>query len=349
MDRNELLEIIQVGIRAASAYNGQPWKFRLRGDELDVYLIRTKNFFLKLEGISFMEAGTLLENISEGAQSKGYRTDVKSQACVFGLDEPFMTLKFVKHDIPPRPIGHVLGRNTNRKIYETTPPAKDFVDRFQKMATDGNVRIAISTGKEQKKLAKLLARLERIRLSNFYLVWEMVRFIRMDEKDSEKNGDLLDIRTLELNTTNRFFLMLFSRVRKLFYFFKLLGYSRIRAKDHRRHLENSGALLTFLIKDRSHLGFVQLGRLIQRVMNFLQAEGWHSMPVLSGLYLIDVLQENAEVFSLKEMETIRYCQGRLNGMFSAAGEKPAFMIRTGLGEAPSMRSFRRNIDRFLLP
>lgn len=41
----EIKKILEVGVKAISPYNSQPWRFKIRENIVEIYIIRTKNFF----------------------------------------------------------------------------------------------------------------------------------------------------------------------------------------------------------------------------------------------------------------------------------------------------------------
>ena len=72
------------------------------------------------------------------------------------------------------------------------------------------------------------------------------------------------------------------------------------AAHHRRNLEASAGVVVYSIDNKDEAAFVRLGMVVQRTLNRLARVGVQSMPVLSGLYLLDVRGSNPEIFSRRE-------------------------------------------------
>ncbi len=59
-------------------------------------------------------------------------------------------------------------------------------------------------------------------------------------------------------------------------------------------------MVTFSINNRSYESLVKTGTTIQYLMNSLAKEKITSMPVLSGIFLFEVLAENPEIFNARK-------------------------------------------------
>lgn len=357
VSRETLLEIIKVGIKAISAYNAQPWRFALREDGIDVYVLRKKNYFLKLEGITYIEVGCVIENLVEGAAHFGFKTSVEILGAMCGLDTPIARLTFTPIQ-ESRDIRYVLERCTNRAQYENTPIPVKVQKELAALSDDPNIHIAFSSGEQKDRLAKILGRLEFIRFSNYYLMREAMRYVRIPPEENEKYRDFLDLRTLHVHYSKwelrlrewGFKLMVcFPNFPRWYYnALKAIGYYALGAQHHMRLLHQNGALITFVLKKRDYKNFIDLGRVVQRILNELARHELAAVPILSGIYLFDVLQKNQEVFSRWQTARIRKAEKDINRLFDLEDQKIVFIIRTGFAAPPEHRSLRRDVSAFIL-
>lgn len=345
---SELLQILRIGTTAISPYNTQPWRFRITDTRIDVYIIRTKNFFLKLQGVSHMTLGCLLENLALGARSLGQRATIRLFDGPLGLDEPCASVELEDDPAAARvSVDHVVARSTNRKLYRRDPLPAEVRERIVAAAANGNVTVHCSEGHDVSRLARILADLESVRLSNYKMTREALEFIRRCEAEMRAKPEGLDVRTLELGEPIVSMLGSIQRPggHRLL---KLLGMVRAATRRHHQQLVHSAAILTYAISDRQPQSFVALGRIIQHTLNTLAESGLESMSVLSGLYLLDVLRSNPEIFSRRETQRLVRARRALEQLFATPEEHIAFVVRTGFAAPPSFRQLRRPVEELLL-
>jgi len=154
----DLIDVLQVGTQAMSAYNVQPWRFRVDGDQVFIHILRHKNFFLKLQGVYPMMAGHLLANMMEGARSKGYQVEYEIISEALNVDEPCIRMK-LKKGFGRADITHVLERCTNRSFYSSQKIDKDIQREIIALGDDPNVRIDFVEDQAKENLAQILSHL----------------------------------------------------------------------------------------------------------------------------------------------------------------------------------------------
>jgi hypothetical protein len=272
MEYTELLEILEIGTRAVSTCNNQPWRFRFHNQILNIFILRTKNFFLKLEGNTWIELGTLLENISVAAASKGYQIEYQLfEHC--GLDEPAATVRFIPKQFPPVDLEPLLRRCTNRDPYSQQLLSKSVNEGILKACDVPDIKVHILKESKLAQCTRILNDLENIRLGNLLLIQETLPYVRVDEQDIETCRDLLDVRTLNLNPNTISLIKLAKKYPQLHNFiFLCFVYLGILPKNSlKKTLLQSGALIAFSISCRDQENYVNLGRTAQRILNYLTA------------------------------------------------------------------------------
>jgi hypothetical protein len=346
--QKHVVEILRIGTAAISPYNTQPWRFRIVDDRVEVFIVRTKNFFLKLQGVSHLTLGCLLENLESGARHTGYRPVTQFYDRALGLDEPCAIVELVPHPSKSgSDISHLLGRSTNRKPYQRCPLPDEVRERILSIADEDNVTVFFSEGEQQAELARILADLELVRLSNYKMTREAIEYIRLDAAEMAAKPEGLDVRTLEFDSRIVKMLGPIQR-RRVHGVLKLLGMVRMATRRHHEQLLKSSAIVTYAIEDREPASFVGLGRIIQRTLNSLTEMGVESMSVLSGLYLLDVLRTNPEIFSRAETKMLMRTRQAFEEFFDSSERNLVYIVRVGYADPPSARQRRRALEELIL-
>lgn len=345
----ELKEILHVGIRAISTCNHQPWRFRIHEDELHVYILRTKNFFLKLEGNTWIELGTLLENMSIAATVKGYQLNYHLQECC-GLDEPSAIVTFEPCEAKAVDIESLLRRCTNRASFSQEPLAKDVVESIYHACDLPHIAVQILTKRKKDQCAQILNGLENVRLGNRLMLEEVVPYIRTDVNEIEKERDRLDVRAMELSNSAIGLIQYAKKNPKIasliYLWLKRLGL--VSKNAFKKKLVQSGALIAFILERRDQETYVNLGRIAQRILNTLTAQNVQTYTLVSGLYLLDLLKENLEIYSKEEQNLLLRHQYDLQSLFDFTDRRIALFIRAGYAAPPKIRTLRKNVDELMV-
>ncbi|MCK5376688.1 MAG: hypothetical protein KAJ97_06385 [Acidobacteria bacterium] len=347
-DKNRVREILRAGAAAISPYNTQPWRFRVCDDEIEIFILRTKNFFLKLQGVSHMTLGCLLENLLEGARHQGYRASYEFIPGVLGHDAPCARVRLVADGtLPEHGIAHLFERATNRRAYQHTRLSEAVSGELHAACDDPNVTVFYSEGADRDRLAEILSRLELVRVSNYKMIREAFEYIRLTESEMQERPEGLDVRTLELDP--RIARLVPSiRDRRIYWLVKCLGVAGRVAARHRANLEASAGIVVYAIDDKDEAGFVRLGMVVQKTLNRLARLGVQSMPVLSGLYLLDVLGSNPEIFSRRETRILHRSRDEIEQFFGRSERDIVFVVRVGYGDPPRYRQGRRELEDLVL-
>lgn len=346
-----LLKIVSVGITAVSTYNGQPWRFALRENGLDISAIEEDNLFKKFEGITYIEIGAALENLAEGAAHYGLETQVEYLSPELGVNTPNVRLEFKPGTASPKDIRHVLERCTNRNAYSNEPVPVKVQRELAALNDDPNIQLFFWSGHEKHRLADILSTLERIRFSNYSLVIEALKVFRLTAHEINNRRDLLNTETLfsyRHSETVMKVLRFSPFSRFLFLILKSLGHHRRLANQHIKLLRENGTMIMFVVKERDYKSYIRLGRIVQRILNELTRRGLASMSALGGLSLIDISKKHPEIFSKKQIQDIAKTNEQLEKLFDTSTQKIAFIVRSGIAPPPKERASRRELHSFIL-
>lgn len=343
--------LLAAGVRAVSPYNSQPWRFRVVEDRLDVFVLRTKNFFLKLQGISPMTLGFLLENMDAAARARGRRLEAEFLGTTFGLDHPVARVRVVPGGEPdPSAMDGVLARRTHREAFRAeplAPAAREPLTGLLAGLSDGVATARLVEGERAATLVDILADLEALRFGNPKLLTEALEFIRVGREENERHRDGLDADTLALPPRLRRLLPLLRRhPRWVGAVAPFTGhFHRLR---QRAFLQGQSGFIAFTTGAGDPAAFVEMGRRIQRTLNALSRAGLDAQCLLSGLYLLHLAFENPEIFSAEEARTLLTCRRDLELLLGVPDHRIAFLIRLGRAERPAPESLRKDLSAFLL-
>lgn len=346
-----LAPLLTAGVRAVSPYNNQPWRFRWIDGGLDVYVLRTKNFFLKLAGVSPMTLGFLLENMDAAARARGWRMTATFLGTTFGLDRPVARVRFeAGAEADPAALAGVLARRTHRATFRAeplSPETGDALRRFLADLSDAAGTARLLEGETVQTLTDILADLEALRFGNRKLLAEALEFIRVGRAENERHRDGLDADTLALPPDVRRALPILKRHPGWIAWAApfLRHFHRLR---QRAFLRGQSGFIAFITGTSDAASFVEMGRRIQRTLNELARRGLDSQCLLSGLYLLHLAFENPEIFSAEEARTLLTCRRDLELLLGAPDHRIAFLIRLGRAASPAPDSLRKELNAFLL-
>ncbi len=331
--RADWLPILDAACRAISPYNTQPWRFRWAGDDVDVFLIRTKNFFLKLGGVSFMTLGHFLENFSTAALASGYEAHVDILGAHLNLDSPIARLRLQPGLSADAKLMKGLERRvTNRLPFSRCPlEPEDLAVLEPVLGREGQNCAHWLVGEEQKIAGEILADLERVRLSNHKLLREAYDYIRFDDAEYRRTRDRLYVETLLLDSLSRRALSVLAKRPALHRLVKIVAPGMLRRQREQKYQEyqQASGLIVYTVDQGEYLAYIELGRRIQRTLNVLSAAGVQSHAVLSGLYLLHLAFENIEIFSRAERDLILFALRDLENLLSTPSRNIAFVVRVG--------------------
>lgn len=346
-----LRPILEAGVRAVSPYNSQPWRFRWNDGAVDVFVLRTKNFFLKLQGISPMTLGFLLENMDAAARAGGRRMEAEFLGTTFGLDHPVARVRFHEGAAPaPAALDGVLARRTHRGPFREEPldpTVRAEAVAFLETVSEGPVGARLLEGDAADTLADILADLEALRFGNPKLLAEALEFIRVGKEENERHRDGLDADTLSLPPRTRRALPFLKRHPQRLGWLAPL-FRHFHRRRQREFLRGQSGFIAFTAGAMDPAAFVEMGRRIQRTLNALTRQGLDTQCLLSGLYLLHLAFENPEIFSAEEARTLLLCRRDLELLLGVPDHRIAFLIRIGRAASPAPESLRKDLTAFLL-
>ena len=185
-----------------------------------------------------------------------------------------------------------------------------------------------------------------IRRKNSKLVSEGLQCIDFDIQENQRYRDRLDANGMGFGPLAISLMRETKSLPVLFALFRVTGmlslFICLLARP-KKLLMRSGALISFSLKERSYKDYINLGIVIQAIANKIAAHNPASMPLLSGLYLLDILGENPEILSNAAKRTIRRSFNEMNKLLPSQGQRVSFGMRIGYPDRIPPKTVRRNI------
>ncbi len=346
MNRKEIIEILRVGLKAASPYNLQPWTFQFLDGRLLIFAqYRERGFSYHFTDCIFYSLGCLLENLSQGAKHYQYEmiySLLNNDADRMG---PVCQVSFEKvttaedHDI-----SHVMSRYTNRKLYSDRNVHSNVLERISSFFQGKTRKVRDIT--KNRTMIDACALLERVRILNSELSSEFFGSIFFCPKNDEGCHRGLDSRVLQVPFLTIQFLWMCQNK----YFRQTMGRSLfaqiIAEKGHAKLLRHSPLLIAFEEQDQSPEVLVRDWMDIQRIINDLHREGLSSHLIASG---VDLAKIDPAFSSAKENAILDLARSNVQEKMGISLKKTLTLLRVGYAEDCLVKSLRVDPEDLLLP
>ncbi len=343
--------ILGYAVMAPSGDNCQPW--RVVADGLKIKLFNdpeqdTSLYNLK-QRASLIAHGAFLENIDLAAPSVG----LQAQFLLFPDPDNLNHVATIQFSDGKREKSDSFNaiplRHTNREKYRHIDIPRDQFNQWQRLAEGENAKIWVGNHDEQINfLSGLLSLNDRLVFEVPGLHQFLFEQIRWSDADAEKTGDGLDIKTLGLNTIDRFsfrFLKNWSLVSLL----NRLGFGRIIQFKAKQLLKSSSAFAIITINGTGSADYLQGGRLWQRLLLRLTAEGLTAQPIAGlaclmqaaheGLLENKITENQLDVLLRTRRELLKHLE---------SNEQDVLLAIFRIGHGPQVtRALRRQLESIL--
>ena len=348
----QVIEILSAGILAPSGDNQQPWKFKLRGNQIDVFLsqrdIEELTFFNAGFRMMDFSVGAVIENMSLMSASLGYCLTAKLFPDPQRLDH-IATLSLV----PAQKFAHphqaaIAKRHTNREMYNGTAIDESALSSLKSTVADRvgfSLRIIEKTNPAMEKLAALIGEADQLRFEIETIHRDFMNVIRYQDAP-----DGLMLKTLGAGPLAGSVFKLISSWQRMCLLNKL-GFSRIFKNHARQQILSSGAIGILWAKDASRETFLESGRLMEKIW----LEATCQKLAFQPMQALCIFSNNTQLGHTSRISEVHnQVLAELSGRFRALIEPPQttrqiiFMFRIGHAEAPPARAQRRSLDSFLM-
>ncbi len=306
----QFTELLEYALKAPSGHNTQPWRFRLTSKSIDIYPDFSRSLSV-VDGQNrelYISLGTATENLCIAARHFGYQDSVSILSDVAGEYYVHVELKKVDKIYSDSLFEQIIKRQTNRRIYTNRPLASDTLKVLRGVHLEDGVHIHLyeKENAEFNQLKEFVYRGNEMQMTDSAFKKELTNWIRLNRKQALKYKDGLTYAVMGSPSVP-------SWIGKPIMNFVLTP--EAQNKSDKKKIESSSLLALFTVENSTPLGWIALGRSLERFL--LES----TLLGVTNAYL----NQPCEVNSLAdEMRT----------KLDINGEYPMLLIR--LGHAVSM-------------
>ena len=317
----DYLFMIENACKAPSGHNTQPWLFKIRESEIDIYPDLSKE--LPVVDPShrelFVSLGCATENLCIAAQEKGYQTEVKV------IKNSFIRVlltKDKKKQFDSSLFSQIAVRQTNRSVYDGKEIPKDSINLLKATSNDPSISIYFyKRGTvDYEKIANMVYAGNSLQMNNEAFKSELTKWMRYNKKHQNNTRDGLSYATFGAPNVPLFLAK--------FIMSKAIN-AKTQNKGDRKKIASASHFVLFTTKDNTVEQWVALGRTLERILLRSTQMG------IANAYLN---QPNEENDITKEM--VKQLQ--------ISNEYPTILIRLGYGKKMPY-SLRRDYRACILP
>lgn len=336
--------LIEMGAKAPSDGNMQPWRINFEGDTMKLQIDQTRSSgMLDVKNYaSILALGSFYENIYQAALSLGYIArvdkDYKNELL------PIFKIKFeeVKKNTKKYSlVKHIDERVTSRSIFDGKLLSIRNLEKIEKnVAKFKIIKLkTIADPLKKAKLSQILGEGDRIRMLNNVLFSQMMSELRWSKNEVKATATGIDVETLEMPGN-------MSKIMRL-----LSDNFHFLSKINEKVFDNNAL---FLIKASSHIGciiysgplnsdsFFKAGQALERMWLISTKYNIkiHPWSVLSFFFLRNKILKG-EGFSQKEIKDLRRLEIDFREVFDLKiDETPIFIFRMFSSKTFGKKSLR---------
>ncbi len=358
--KESIIKLIEAGIQAPSADNGQPWKFKLLQDGFELWLDHNNmGLFFDVHQIATrISCGALIENVVAMANASGLSTHINT------VNEPVNAnkdiSKFAHLSFTPTAnknnvndvIAAIYNRHSNRNLFQFNrkipePLMAELTDLVQ---STKNYRLQGYTASENKKaIIKIITATDTIRFIHEQIHHDFYKVLRFGD-NAQRTRDGLAAATLGIESL---LIPLLKRLRpwSVTRLLNHIGLHHIMA-FRGTWLPMKSASNIVSITHCGSADYVESGRIMQRF--WLQAnKAGLSVQALGALplFLARLHLAQGEGFTQTQLDTISKLEEdfvKITPKFSKESDQIVMLFRLGYGNKVATRSYRRTIESFLI-
>ncbi len=340
--------ILKAAIAAPSGENCQPWQFKVRGNEILVYLLPERDQSLYNFGhlASYMAIGAAIENLLIEASRQGVAAEVSFFENILEANV-VARIALTTNQTTPDPLAKYIPlRATNRKPFKKIPLSHEEILALRSAASDrkGSQVLLTDNRDEIAALGKVGATNEEVMLSNKQLHAFFFDHVNWTKKEDEEKKIGFFIDTLELPPPARLMFKVFKRWGVMKQLIRI-GFHRIVGKENAATYAKAGAIGALVTAGDTPIDFVQAGRTMERVWLTATSLGLQFQPITGILYFYLRLKAGDRgAFTIDQQKQILDAYEKAETIFAAQGKTISFMFRVGRGSPPTARSVRFSLE-----
>lgn len=358
--QEQILKLIEVGIQAPSADNGQPWKFKLLDDGFELLLDKNNmGLFFDVEQVAtLMSCGAVMENVSILAAALGFTTNVSyfnGSANTQEGPSGFARITFVpdgkQQDVEA--VSHMLfNRHSDRNLFQFNKAIPDSLmnELVSTVQSYEHYHLHIyQTPQDKNAIIRTITSTDTIRFIHERIHNDFYQVLRFGDT-AQKTRDGLAAATLGIES----FMIPILEILKPWKLAKLLNYIGLHHVMAFRGtwlpMKSSSQIVSIV----RHGGgdYVESGRVMQRFWLEANKKGL-SVQALGALPLflarLHLLQgEGFTSDQLKTLMSLEESFAAITPGFSKDSDQLVMLFRLGYTKQPAEKPYRRTMESFLL-
>ncbi len=348
----QLIKIIEAGIQAPSADNGQPWKFKLLEDGFELWLAPANmGLFFDVNNVgTLLSCGAVIENVVSFAESLGFESNINY------CKEPtnkIAQLSFTSSETQPDADAKALyDRHTNRNLYQFNKKIPDTTinQLTQVVQSDGQHQLfSYHTPKEKRAIIRTITATDTIRFVHEQVHNDFYKVLRFG-KSAQQTRDGLAAATLGLES----FMIPLLKLLKPWPLTRLLnhvGLHHIMAfRGTWLPLKSSSHIVSIVHKGPAN--YIESGRILQRFWVQANKAGLSVQPAGAlALFLARLHLLHGEGFSHAQFKKLSALEGDFASItpgFNKETDQLIICFRLGYAKKSAAKSYRRALELFLI-
>lgn len=351
----QILKLVEAGIQAPSADNGQPWKFKILEDGFELWFDHSNMglFFDVQQVATVMSCGALFENVSMLANAYGWAAEI--EFCSDRADK-FARIVFKSNNELQRDAEGVLkaifNRHTDRNLFQFNKPIPEALlnELADIVHAERDFRWHVYQSPQDKKaIIRTITATDTIRFIHEKIHNDFYHVLRFGHA-AERTRDGLAAKTLGIES----FLVPVLRMLKPWGLTKILNYIGLHHVMAFRGtwLPMKSASEIVSIVYSGPVDYFKAGRIMERVWVQANKAGLSVQPLGAlPLFLARLHLTQGEGFSSQELKSVLTIEERfaaITPVFSKDNDQLVMLFRLGYSNRRATTAYRREMESFIL-
>lgn len=331
-------ELISAASMAPSSDNLQPWEFRKRENSIEVFCVKNRLLAIDVRDMfSWISIGAAIQNIVVTAAAGGLEATVEYEK--YAQNGPDAVIRFTDGERNDNLAGQVRARTTNRRPFHQVPLNPVHISNLSdsKQGMNGGIHW-LDMSSVLDPLVAMDAVFSSVLLEHKPFFDGLFDTIRFTEKEMETSRCGMDIKSLDIPLPAAF---IASRLKhlKINRLISRLGIGPVVARILSSRLRKTGGVCLITAKERGPAGYMEAGRVMERLWLTATAEGLSVHPYGVIPQYLTMAELNPAIYLPEQAARINSYRDSFFSIFSGAvTEYPVIMFRIGLSRKQSART-----------
>jgi hypothetical protein len=347
--KEEITRLLNESVTAPSPDNYQPWRFEVRGNDIEVYKVPKKvNAMLdSRQHVLLLTNGMLIENIEVAATHYGFRAGTGLFPDSARPDLVARISLSKDHSVKSHPLYPFLNtRCTNRKLYSKDSIPQAVLDELSApLVNFPGIEMQFLTGQpEIKKLGKAVSAIDKIMCENKQLHEALFQHITWTVKEEQETHQGLSLDSMELNAVEK---QLFRAIRNwpVINALNKIGFANVIRSQNAAQYGSAGCSVIISTRNDGEADYVEAGRFIQHFWLAATQKKLSLHPVVGVIYCTQKISDEKEtVFTSGQAALLRESYDVLDSIASSHGKTNphiVFFFRMGYAKPTGYKSTRK--------